>query len=113
MNVRILTGSEIDEAQKLACEVLVWEQDWIIPENPTGLRVEGDRLRDAYDPIATWFGIFDGNALIGCHRICGRLHGSFELERYHPLPDFIERSNSAVEGTRLAVKKEGLRKQVA
>nr|VFK63018.1 MAG: hypothetical protein BECKTUN1418D_GA0071000_11942 [Candidatus Kentron sp. TUN] len=106
MEVKILTGDEINEARRLAREVLVWEQDWIIPENPTRLRVEGDELRDAYDAIATWFGIFDGDTLIGCNRTCGRLCGYLELEHYHPLPDFIRQSNSAIEGTRLAIKKE-------
>nr|VFJ66845.1 MAG: hypothetical protein BECKFM1743C_GA0114222_104382 [Candidatus Kentron sp. FM]VFJ72953.1 MAG: hypothetical protein BECKFM1743A_GA0114220_106791 [Candidatus Kentron sp. FM]VFK11744.1 MAG: hypothetical protein BECKFM1743B_GA0114221_102043 [Candidatus Kentron sp. FM] len=106
MNIKILIENEIDKARKLAYKVLVWEQDWIIPENPTGLRVEKDQLRDAYDPIAIWFGVFDGDTLIACNRICGRLRGHFELEHYHPLPDFIGRSNLAVEGNRLAIKKE-------
>ena len=78
----------------------------MIPENPTQLRVEKDELRDAYDSVATWFGAFDGDDLIACHRVCGRLHGYLELEHYHPIPDFIKQSDAAIEGNRLAVKKE-------
>nr|VFK68227.1 MAG: Acetyltransferase (GNAT) domain-containing protein [Candidatus Kentron sp. UNK]VFK73489.1 MAG: Acetyltransferase (GNAT) domain-containing protein [Candidatus Kentron sp. UNK] len=69
-------------------------------------RVEENELRDAYDSVATWFGVFDGDDLIACYRACGRLHGYLELEHYHPVPDFIEQSDAAIEGTRLAVRKE-------
>ena len=105
MKVNVLAGKEINEARKLAYEVLVWEQNWIIPENPTELRVEKGELRDAYDSMATWFGVFDGNTLIGCHRTCGKLDGCFELEQYYHVPNFIKQSDFAIEGTRLAIKK--------
>nr|VFJ42488.1 MAG: hypothetical protein BECKDK2373C_GA0170839_100124 [Candidatus Kentron sp. DK] len=107
MRVSVLTtGNEIHRARNLVYKVFVLEQGWMIPQNPTQLCVEKDELRDAYDPVATWFGAFEGDTLIACFRTCGRLHGYFELEHYHPVPDFIKQSDSAIEGTRLAVRKE-------
>lgn len=107
MEVKVLDDNEIHLAQRLCYEVLVLEQSWSVrPDNPTQLRVEASKLCDTYDSVATWFGVFDANNLIACHRNCDRLNALFELEHYHSLPNFIRQDRSAVEATRLAVRKE-------
>ena len=111
MEARILTeATEVIEAQKLAYEVLVEELKWEIKaDNPSGLHVkelpEGKVLLDDYDTVATWFGAFTENTLVGCQRICRRLNGKFELECYHKLLDFIKEDELAMEVTRLALRK--------
>lgn len=107
INAKKLSFSEIIEAQKLACEVLVNEQKWeIAKDNPSQLRVDGGMLCDKYDAQANWFGVYEGKKLIGCHRHCGRIDGKFEFEHYNSLPAFITEDKTAVEGTRLAIAKE-------
>ena len=111
MEAKILADEgEIIEAKKLAYEVLVEELKWEIkPDNPSGLYVkelpEGKVLWDNYDTVASWLGVFEGNTLVGCLRICRRLNGKFELESYHELLDFIKEDELAVEATRLAIRK--------
>lgn len=107
MEVKVLADHEIYLAQSLCYEVLVLEQSWVIhSNNPTQLEVKVGRLCDIYDSVATWFGVFEANHLIACHRNCIRLNGFFELEHYHDLPEFIQQDELAIEGTRLAVRKE-------
>ncbi|NET16151.1 MAG: hypothetical protein F6K08_26665 [Okeania sp. SIO1H6] len=102
---------EIIEAKKLAYEVSVKEQKWEIkPDNPSGLHVkelpEGKVLSDDYDTVATWLGVFQENTLVGSQRICRRLNGTFELECYHELLDFIREDDLAMESTRFVFAKQ-------
>ncbi|NET55003.1 MAG: GNAT family N-acetyltransferase [Symploca sp. SIO2E6] len=102
---------EIIEAKKIAYEVLVKELKWELrADNPSGLHVknlpQGKMLCDDYDQVATWLGVFDQNTLVGCLRVCSRFQGKFELERYHELLDFIKQDPLAIEGNRLAVRKD-------
>lgn len=105
MDARILIGEDVRCAQSLAAKVLVKEQGWRIPSpNPTRLRVEDGLLLDDYDSTAAWFGVFDADELVGCLRVCSRLEGEFELERYwREVPSFITDEPAAWEATRFAI----------
>lgn len=111
MEARILTSQQdVIEAKKLAYEVLIKELEWSLrSDNPSGLHIKdipaGKILCDDYDAVATWFGAFEQNKLVGSLRICKRLNSIFELERYRPLLDFLEKDELACEATRFAVRK--------
>ena len=111
MEARILTDErEIIEAQKLAYDVLVKEQQWKIKvDNPSGLHLKYSRLGyllvDRYDIVATWLGVFQQNRCLGCLRTTSRLNGKFELEHYYGLLDFLKQDKLSIEVNRLAIRK--------
>jgi putative hemolysin len=112
MRAKILnTPNEILEAQMLAYQVLVKEQNWEIKSgNPSNLHIckgsNGNKICDIYDVVSTWFGVFDNERLVACHRLSRRLNGKFEMELYHELPEFIRMDPNAVELNRLSVHKD-------
>ncbi|UIE39638.1 GNAT family N-acyltransferase [Leptodesmis sichuanensis] len=94
-------------AQRLVHQVFVEEMGWIPdPLNPSGIRCVDDRLGklfvDDFDEAAIWFGTFHHGHLIACWRFCPPRNGKFELEHYHPIPDFLKTSAS-LEVTRLVI----------
>ena len=101
------TDREIKNAQRLIYQVFVKEMGWIPdPANFSGIRfvgdAEGKRFVDDFDPVATWFGTFHNQELIACWRFCEPLDGKFELEHYHPIPEFLKAAKS-LEITRLVI----------
>lgn len=99
---------EIRMAQRLIYEVFVDEIGWVPNQvNPSGIRFvndsEGTLFADDFDDVATWFGTFQNQELIACWRFCEPKNGKFELEHYHPLPDFLKAAKS-LEVTRLVIQ---------
>lgn len=102
-----LQGEQIKLAQRLIYQTFIEEIGWIPDrDNPSGIQVihqQNDRyFVDAYDQVARWFGTFHRDRLIACWRFCAPLDGKFELEHYHPIPEFLKTSRS-LEITRLVV----------
>jgi hypothetical protein len=90
---------EIETAQRLIYQVFVEEMQWIPDiENPSGIRFfedqKGKRFVDYFDENAIWFGTFHHQTLIACWRFCEPRNGKFELEHYHPIPNFLKASKS-------------------
>ena len=107
--IRFLDDAETHLAQRLLYTVYVEQGGWTPVEgNPTDWRIERDAfgepcLCDKFDGSALWLGCFDGDRLVGCHRINCREAGScFDLEDYLDLPEFLLTAKTA-ELTRLAV----------
>lgn len=103
----LLNRDEIRSAQRLIYQVYVEEMGWIPAEdNPSEIQlVNWENYKifvDSFDEVAIWFGTFYDQELIACWRFCRPLNHLFELERYHPIPDFLKYSRS-LEVTRLAI----------
>ncbi len=98
---------EIKMAQKLVYQVFVEEIGWIPQrDNPSGIKFIDEQdcklFVDDFDNEANWFGSFNNQELIGFWRFCEPKNGKFELENYHPIPEFLKTSKS-LEVTRLAI----------
>jgi hypothetical protein len=98
---------EIKMAQKLVYQVFVEEMGWIPQmDNPSGIKFIDEQdcklFLDDFDNEANWFGSFHNQELIACWRFCEPKNGKFELENYHPIPEFLKTSKS-LEVTRLAI----------
>lgn len=101
------SDEEIRMAQRLIYQVYVEEIGWIPEqENPSRIHFQswqGKMLfMDDFDRNALWFGTFHYDELIACWRFCPPQQGKFELELYHPVPNFLKASNS-LEVNRLAI----------
>jgi hypothetical protein len=111
IEARSLLPSEFDQARHLVYQVYVLELGWHPdPENRSGIRLTNEEsyalFTDWHDPVAKWYGVFEGEELIGCCRTCSRLDGSFEVERYHEIPTYIALEPGARELNRYAVKRD-------
>ncbi|CAG8659223.1 5908_t:CDS:2 [Cetraspora pellucida] len=82
--IRVIENeSYLEDSQKLLYRVYVEEQGWWFSKNnPAGLRVKDGRLIDNRSYIATVFGLFCKDRLIGTGRICRRVNGKFEIQEY-------------------------------
>ena len=87
--IEVLDSSEmIDEACALLYRVYIEHMKWqFSPNTPSLLRVEEKNGRkllvDGFTATARWFGVFDGDQLIGCARLHGVDDtGYYEIEGY-------------------------------
>ncbi|CAG8575761.1 6232_t:CDS:2, partial [Cetraspora pellucida] len=80
--IRVIENeSYLEDSQRLLYRVYVEEQGWLFSKNnPAGLRVKDGRLMDNRSYIATVFGLFCKDRLIGTGRICRRVNGKFEIQ---------------------------------
>jgi len=107
IDFRLLTSlNEINLARKLIYQDYFIGRNWFPTNNLSGLRIEKTENEkifvDDYDNVATWFGVFHDDEIIGCCRLCKRINGKFELERYHYLPEYIRQDLHANEFNRYA-----------
>lgn len=97
IDFRLLTSqNEINLARKLIYQDYFIGRNWFPTNNLSGLRIEeieNEKMYvDDYDNVAIWFGVFLNGEIIGCCRLCKRINGKFELERYKHhnfLPEYI------------------------
>lgn len=98
---------EIKMAQQLIYKVYIEEMGWQ-PDTNNPSRIEfvdwyeQYLLVDAFDCIASWFGTFNHEKLVACWRFCRPRNQQFELELYHPIPDFLKVAKT-LEVNRLAI----------
>jgi hypothetical protein len=102
----LISPNEVDLARKLIYQDYFINRKWFPTNNLSGVRIEqiesGKIFVDDYDDVATWFGAFLDGEIIGCCRLCRRINGTFELERYHYLPEYISQDLRANELNRYA-----------
>lgn len=72
----LVTSAEVTQAKQCLYQIYHVEQGWNPGPNPSGLRVEENRLED--DISVDWYGIFREGKLVGV----GRLMGELETARY-------------------------------
>ena len=102
----LISSGEINLARNLVYQDYFINRNWFPTNNRSGLRIEQvENLKvftDDYDKVATWFGAYLAGEIIGCCRLCKRLNGKFELERYHFLPENIRQDIQVNEFNRYA-----------
>ena len=77
----LVTPDEVTQAKRCLYQIYHVEQGWNPGQNPSGLRVEEDRLED--DLTVDWFGILREGKLIGVGRSweTSRLYDTFPRRR--------------------------------
>jgi hypothetical protein len=111
IDIRMLsTPNEVNLAKHLLYQDYFLDIGWTpYEDNPSGLRVNHPQkvYTDNYDKVSIWFGAFIAGEIIGCCRLCQRLEGKFEIERYleSPLPSEIK-DGSFAEANRFATQKK-------
>ncbi len=105
------TSDEIILAKNLLYKIYIEEFKWNFSDiNPSDLKIENyydvKILKDKFDEISKWFGVFIEKRIAACCKFCQRLNGKFELELYQNIPDFISNDSNAIEINKLVIKKE-------
>jgi PAS domain S-box-containing protein len=110
----LVNNNEIEDASALLHDIYIEHMKWkFLPDNPSRLRVEVKNNRklliDRFTNIATWFGAFDGEQLVGCIRLCGLdENNKFEVEGYpssQVIHQYLPREN-CLEMGKMVVKVE-------
>lgn len=123
ITVKVLSKNQIEEASALLYEVYIEQMNWKFAEdNPSKLRIvfknNQNFLIDRFTNLATWFGAFDGDLMVGCVRICGvDEYGKFEIEGYQSsqvVHTYLANKNFryVIELTKAAVKDDYKEKKV-
>ncbi len=101
-----LQPDQVKDAQHLLYEVYIKELGWkLTPNNKIGACCEDNRLRDAFENTAIWFGAYYKNKLIGCLRV---IPNAAEVSRYLALSI----KPNSVETNRMCIAKEHRRSLV-
>jgi len=102
--------TNLDSARKLLKRVYCDEMGWLPnPINPISHRVEDGQLKDDYDDLCTWIGLFDDAKLIGVGRIYTSSKPNHEIDKYiqHRYPEVMDKLPEVYsEINRLAILKE-------
>lgn len=107
INARLLNSlKEVNLARRLIYQDYFIGRNWFPVNNLSGIRIENIEkekiFADDFDKTAIWFGAFLENEIVGCCRLCKRINGKFELERYHYLPEYISKDLRVKELNRYA-----------
>jgi Acetyltransferase (GNAT) domain len=107
MEARILKEDELDKALQLLYQIYVLEMHWTPKENNASkMRLEHrdgkELLTDQFDAIATWYGLFDHDDLIGVVRTVPPVNGRLEIENYREIPTRFKKK-CPIEANRLAI----------
>jgi len=107
----LITSDEIILAKNLLYNIYIEEFKWNLSDsNPSELKIENyydiKILKDKFDEISKWFGVFIEKKIAACCKFCQRLNGKFEIELYQNIPEFILNDSGAVEINKLVIKKE-------
>jgi hypothetical protein len=95
---------------RLIYQVYALEMKWLpAPGNPSGWTDEEDQygpyFQDIFSRTAQYFGVFDGERLIGTSRAIRPVNGKLEIELYYDLPEALTRG-SRVESNRVAILRD-------
>jgi hypothetical protein len=109
MKTKLLTQyDEINQAKHLVYQDYFLNRKWFPENNLSGLHIEQignfKIFADDYDKVSSWFGVYSEGDMVGCCRLCNKLNGLFEVERYHSLPQCIERDGKVFELNRYATQ---------